>query len=110
MSFHWVDYLVFSASLAIGLVIGAIFFCTGGKQKTTKEYLLGGGNMNPVAVGTSLVVSLINAVFLLGGTAEVHYRSTECYLKFVYCFNEIYYMHSANNHYNTVCTDVMLPL
>ena len=77
MAFHWVDYLVYTASLAICLVIGAIFLCTGGKQKTTKEYLLGGGNMNPIAVGTSLVVSLINAVFLLGGTAEVHYRCVQ---------------------------------
>ena len=74
VSFHWVDYLVFSASLAIGLVVGVVFVFTGRKQKTSKEYLLGGGDMNAVMVGTSLLLSVLNAVFLLGGTAEVYYR------------------------------------
>ena len=72
--FHWADYVMFAASLAMGVVIAVIFMCTGGKQKTSREYLLGGGNMNAIAVGTSLLASLLNAVILLGGTAEVYYR------------------------------------
>lgn len=74
MTFHWADYLVFSLSLAVGLVLGFIFMFTGGRQSTTDEYLLGGRDMSPVTVGASMVASILNAVFLLGGTAEVYYR------------------------------------
>ena len=74
LSFHWADYLVFSLSLALGPVIGIVVWLRSGGQKTKDEYLLGGRNLNPVLVGTSMLVSSVNAVFLLGGTAEVAYR------------------------------------
>ena len=74
VSFHWLDYVVFAASLVLGLVIGVVVWVCGGGQKTKEEYLLGGKNLNPIVVGTSLLVSTLNAVFLLGGTAEVAYR------------------------------------
>ena len=74
VSFHWADYLVFSLSLAVGLGVGIVFFFTGGKQKTNDEYLLGGRDLNVVTVGASMLASILNAVFLLGGVAEVYYR------------------------------------
>ena len=64
--FHWADYVVFSLSLLLSLGIGFFFACYGKKQADTKEYLQGGGNMNPVAVGLSIAASLLNAVFLIG--------------------------------------------
>jgi Na+/proline symporter len=72
--FHWADYLVFAVSLGVVLVIGVIFMIRGRKAKNTKEYLLGGKNMNMVLVGISMMASGINAIFLLGVTAEVYYR------------------------------------
>ncbi len=36
----WYDYLIFGAILAISLAIGIVISCLGGKQKTTKEYVL----------------------------------------------------------------------
>ena len=72
--FHWADYVVFSISLCMGLGLGLISMITQRKDKTSKSYLLGGGDMNMVLVGASLQLSKLNAVFLLGGTAEIHYR------------------------------------
>ena len=74
MAFHWADYLVFSISLGAGLVIGLIFLFTACKQNSSDEYLLGNRNLNAVIVGASMIMSALNAVFLLGGTAEVYYR------------------------------------
>ena len=74
-SFHWIDYVVFAISLAIGIVVGVIFWLKSRNQKTGgADYLLGGGDLNFVVVGASMLLSGLNAVFLLGGTAEVYYR------------------------------------
>ena len=74
IEFHWADYLVFSISLAMGLVLGLISMVTQKKDKTNRGYLLGGGNMNVLVVGASMSLSFLNAVYLLGTTAEVSYR------------------------------------
>lgn len=71
--FHWADYLVFSISLALSLGIGVYFACFGSKQKTTDDFLLGGRDMNFVPVSLSILASALNAVFLLGGPAEIYY-------------------------------------
>ena len=39
--FHWGDYLVFLSVLAISFVIGVYQRFTGGRQKSTDEYLMG---------------------------------------------------------------------
>ena len=74
IAFHWADYLVFALSLGVGLVNGLICLFRGRKNKTSEEYLLGGRDLHPVIVGASMLASALNAVFLLGGTAEVYYR------------------------------------
>ena len=43
-------------------------------KHSKKGYLMGGGNMNFIAVAISSILSSFNAVFFLGGTAEIHYR------------------------------------
>jgi len=50
------DYLVFSLSLVLSAAIGFYYACTGGKQKTTKEYLLADRNMHWLPVAISLAV------------------------------------------------------
>jgi Na+/proline symporter len=75
IAFHWADYLVFAVSLAIGLLVGVVFLFKGrGQKEGTDDYLLGGRDMGPVTVGASMLASTLNAVFLLGGVAEVYYR------------------------------------
>jgi len=79
MQFHWADYLLFVASLLVGLVLGVVsIFKQKREQKgegaTTKGYMLGGGNMNFIVVGASMLLSVLNSVFLLGGSSEVYYR------------------------------------
>ena len=73
-TFHWADYLVSALSLSVGPLLTVYFMLTGGRQKTTDEYLLGDKSMSAVAVGASLMASTFNAVFFLGATAEVYFR------------------------------------
>ena len=68
--FGTVDYVVFSCMLAISMFIGIYFAFAGGKQKTTKEFLLANRNMHPIPVAMSLVASFISAVTVLGTPAE----------------------------------------
>ena len=72
--FHWADYVVSAVSLSVGPLFTLYFLFTGGRQKTSDEYLLGDKSMSTVAVGASLMASSFNAVFFLGGTAEVYFR------------------------------------
>ena len=74
LTFHWIDYLLFSASLGVGLIFGLISMLTGGRQQTKEEYLLGNRTMKVIYVGASLGISYVSASALLGFTAEVHYR------------------------------------
>ena len=39
--FEWYDYVIFIATLVVSLGIGLYFSFSGGKQRTTKEYLMG---------------------------------------------------------------------
>lgn len=52
--FLWPDYLVFGIVLAVSAVIGFYYACTGGRQKTTREYLLADKNMHWFPVAASL--------------------------------------------------------
>ena len=58
--FRWYDYVIFAATLAISLGIGIYYALTGGKQKTTKEYLLANRNMGTFPVALSIYVSHIS--------------------------------------------------
>ncbi len=46
VTFAWYDYLLFASILAISLAIGLALGFTGGRQKTTKEYLLANRNLS----------------------------------------------------------------
>ncbi|XP_072169927.1 uncharacterized protein [Diadema setosum] len=69
-TFEPADYAVFSVCLGISAGIGVYYGCTGGKQSTTKEFLLADRNMHPIPVSLSLVASFISAVTVLGTPAE----------------------------------------
>ena len=53
--FLWQDYMVLFVTLALSAAIGFYYACTGGKQKTTKEYYLADGQMHWFPVAASLM-------------------------------------------------------
>lgn len=55
LKFSWYDYVLFAFILGISVAIGLYFGCTGDKQSSAKEYLLGGKRMKAVPVALSLV-------------------------------------------------------
>ncbi|CAH1113731.1 unnamed protein product [Psylliodes chrysocephalus] len=64
------DYVVIAIVLAISSAIGIYYRFTGGKQKTTKEYLLADKNMSVGPVAFSLMASFMSAITLLGVSSE----------------------------------------
>lgn len=77
------DYMIVVLSLVFSAAIGIIFRFTGGRQRTTNEYLLGGKNMSKFPVVLSLTVSCISTIAMLGFPAEV-YRFGAQYIIFVF--------------------------
>jgi len=77
LKFSWQDYLVFAVSLGIPLGIGVFFFFHKRRQQSTESFLLGDRSLNVVAVGMSLIASILNGIFIIGLPAEVHYHGVE---------------------------------
>jgi len=78
--FSWQDYVLFVSSLAVPLAIGLFFFLRRrrhGQRQSVESFLVGDRSLNVVAVGMSLIASILNAVFVIGLPAEVHYHGTE---------------------------------
>lgn len=77
MYFGAADYAVFVSMLAISAAIGIYFRCTGGKQKTLREYMLADQNMSVIPVGFSLMASFMSAITLLGVSTENYVYGTQ---------------------------------
>ncbi|CAD5112052.1 DgyrCDS1299 [Dimorphilus gyrociliatus] len=75
--FDWTDYLTMFTLLAASIGIGIFLACTGGKQKTTSEFLLGDRKMNLIPVALSCMVSYLSGISILGYAAEVAYFGTQ---------------------------------
>jgi solute carrier family 5 (sodium-coupled monocarboxylate transporter), member 8/12 len=52
--------------IAITLCLGLYYRFSGGKQRTTKEYLMADGQMSVLPVAFSLMASFMSAITLLG--------------------------------------------
>ena len=52
--FHWADYVLFVATLALSAAIGIWAAVAGGGQKTTEKYLMGNRNLSFFPVSISL--------------------------------------------------------
>ncbi|XP_035780997.1 putative sodium-dependent multivitamin transporter [Anopheles albimanus] len=76
-SFGVWDYVVFVAMLIISAGIGVYYRFSGGKQKTTTEYLLADRNMSIWPVSFSLMASFMSAVTLLGVSNENYQFGTQ---------------------------------
>nr|XP_018902470.1 PREDICTED: putative sodium-dependent multivitamin transporter isoform X1 [Bemisia tabaci]XP_018902471.1 PREDICTED: putative sodium-dependent multivitamin transporter isoform X1 [Bemisia tabaci]XP_018902472.1 PREDICTED: putative sodium-dependent multivitamin transporter isoform X1 [Bemisia tabaci] len=70
--FSIIDHLVLDITLLISAAIGIYSRFSGGKQQTTKEYLLGNQNQRILPVAFSLMASFMSAVTLLGVSAETY--------------------------------------
>ncbi|XP_061401408.1 putative sodium-dependent multivitamin transporter [Musca vetustissima] len=64
------DYAVLIVILIISAAIGIYYRFSGGKQKTTKEYLMADQSMSALPVSFSLMASFMSAVTLLGVSKE----------------------------------------
>ena len=70
--FHIVDYILFVVMLLVSLGIGIYSAFTGGRQKTTSEYLMGNRQLRLAPVALSICVSMISANTLVGVPAETY--------------------------------------
>ena len=69
--FHIADYSIFAVTIAVSLGIGLYYALSGGRQRTTSEYLVGNRRMMIIPVAISLMVSFESSIMMLGTPAEV---------------------------------------
>ena len=70
--FHWADYVLFSICLLACVVIGLYHRFTGGRQKTTSEFLVGDRKLHLLPVALSLQATVFSASVVLGSPVEVY--------------------------------------
>lgn len=67
-----VDYVVMAAVLAISVAIGIFTACTGTKQRTTTEFLVGDRTMELLPVSLSVLATFTSAITVLAMPEEVY--------------------------------------
>ncbi|XP_043917669.1 sodium-dependent multivitamin transporter isoform X2 [Protopterus annectens] len=77
MRFSTVDYIIFALLLVISSAIGLYYAFSGGKQRTTQEFLLANRSMGFLPVAISLLATFQSAVAILGVPAEIYNNGTE---------------------------------
>ncbi|XP_063957351.1 sodium-coupled monocarboxylate transporter 1-like isoform X1 [Lytechinus pictus] len=70
------DYVVFGAMLLVSASIGVYSACSGGKQKTADEFLVGNRKMGIFPVAMSLAVSYISAIAVISMPGEIYVYGT----------------------------------
>src|SRR6218665_2407973 len=69
---YWPDYLVLVAFFVISVGIGVYHSLTGGRQKTTSEFIMANRSLKVLPTALSLLVSFQSAIVILGSTAEMY--------------------------------------
>ncbi|XP_068136034.1 sodium-dependent multivitamin transporter isoform X2 [Hyperolius riggenbachi] len=77
MRFSTVDYIIFALLLVLSSAIGLYYALSGGKQRTTQEFLLANRNMGFFPVALSLLATFQSAVAILGVPSEIYRFGTE---------------------------------
>lgn len=80
---QWPDYLIFAFTIITSLGIGIWTAFSGGRQKTTSEYLMGNRKMSVVPVALSMFMSYISGILVMGTTGEMYQRGTLYWLQCV---------------------------
>src|SRR6218665_726565 len=68
----WPDYLILAAFLLISVGIGVYHSLTGGRQRTTSEFIMANRSLKVIPTTISLLVSFQSAIVILGMTAEMY--------------------------------------
>ncbi|KAG8191760.1 hypothetical protein JTE90_008823 [Oedothorax gibbosus] len=71
------DYAVVGCMLCASAAIGLYFRMSGGRQKTTQEFLMGGRAMGVFPVAFSLMATYMSAISVLGMPAETYNYGTQ---------------------------------
>ncbi|XP_068194644.1 solute carrier family 5 member 6 isoform X2 [Antennarius striatus] len=71
------DYVVFAVLLVASLAIGLYHALSGGRQRTTQEFLMADRSMNCLPVSLSLIASFQSAVAIIGVPAEIYTHGTQ---------------------------------
>jgi len=74
--FTALDYALFGLMLAGSAAIGIFYAIKDRNANSTKEFLLAGGNMNPIPVALSILASFMSAITLLGTPSEMYNYTT----------------------------------
>nr|CAD7255941.1 unnamed protein product [Timema shepardi] len=103
------DYVVLSLMLIISASIGVYYRFTGGKQKTTQEYLHGDKDLSVIPVAVSLMASFMSAITILGVSTENYTFGTQfVVINFgygvatpfaAYCFLPVFFKMQATSAY-----------
>lgn len=75
--FTAVDYTIFAVLLGASLAIGLYYALSGGRQRTTQEFLLADRSMRCLPVSLSLIASFQSAVAIIGVPAEIYTHGTQ---------------------------------
>jgi len=82
----WPDYLILASFLLISLAIGLYHSLTGGRQKTTEEFIMANRRLQVLPTAISLLVSYQSAIMVLGYTAEVYSYGPQLIILSGFCF------------------------
>ncbi|XP_068732400.1 sodium-coupled monocarboxylate transporter 1-like [Montipora capricornis] len=80
VQFGVIDFVVFGVMLLLSAVIGIYHAFTGGKQRTTKEFLFANRGMMGIPVALSLIASFMSAITILGVPSEIYSFGTQYWL------------------------------
>ncbi|XP_056249612.1 solute carrier family 5 member 6 [Seriola aureovittata] len=75
--FAVVDYVIFAVLLAASMGIGLYHALSGGRQRTTQEFLMADRSMRCLPVSLSLIASFQSAVAIIGVPAEIYTHGTQ---------------------------------
>lgn len=75
--FTVVDYVIFGILLAASMGIGLYHALSGGRQRTTQEFLMADRSMHCLPVSLSLIASFQSAVAIIGVPAEIYTHGTQ---------------------------------
>lgn len=78
--FGAVDFTVFAVMLLLSAIIGIYHAFTGGRQRTTKEFLFANRGMMGIPVALSLLASFMSAITILGVPSEMYIYGTQYWL------------------------------
>ncbi|KAI0221244.1 Sodium-coupled monocarboxylate transporter 1 [Lamellibrachia satsuma] len=81
--FTGLDYIVFLLMLVVSAGIGLYYGCTGGKQNTTKEFLMADRHMGVLPVSLSLLATFMSAIAVLGTPAEMYVFGTQYWMVWI---------------------------